>query len=503
MGETHPIWVIRSNQRAGGAAGGSRAREFLREFGVLTAISMALLASAPATADTPAAADETLGRHAAETYAADLESVLERRFLRVLTSNNSFDFYIYQGRRAGYQYEMVRAFTQYLNKKYRKNRKALAIQFELLPVRSDELIPMLRSGRADLIAARLTITPDRATRVRFSKPYRRVDELLVAHRDAPAITTLADLSGRAVAVRPSSSHYQSLQRVNERLRSEGRAEIRIVTVDEALETESILALVAEGHFDYTVADSMVAETAAAVFPGLRVESDVRLREDAQLAWATLPSASALADEMNAFLERYRHGSLLGNVGVKRYFDNHRGLRRRLSGGAPNGLSEYDAYLRKFAGEYGFDWRLLAAVAYQESRFDQTAHNRWGATGLFQLKPSTAREPYIGIPEIAGEKNAENNVHAGARYLAWIKQRYFDPIEGMRERDRIRMSLAAYNAGPRTLINARRRAERMGLDPTRWFRNVEMALLAMNRSEPVKYVSEINQRYLSYVLLGIE
>jgi membrane-bound lytic murein transglycosylase MltF len=167
------------------------------------------------------------------------------------------------------------------------------------------------------------------------------------------------------------------------------------------------------------------------------------------------------------------------------------------------LSTYDDEFRNYAEQYGFDWRLMAAMAYQESRFRQNIRNRYGATGLFQIKPKTAKEPYVDIYPIAGEENASNNIHAGVKYLAWIKNRYFDGIEEMRERDRVRLALAAYNAGPATIINARNKAKRMGLDPLRWFRNVELALLAMRKPEPVKYVSEINQRYLSYVMLGVE
>jgi membrane-bound lytic murein transglycosylase MltF len=143
------------------------------------------------------------------------------------------------------------------------------------------------------------------------------------------------------------------------------------------------------------------------------------------------------------------------------------------------------------------------MAYQESRFDPEARNRWGAVGLMQIKPKTAREPYVGVPEVRGAAHASDNVRAGLTYLHWIKQRYFDADPGMRERDRVRMALAAYNAGPRTVLRARARARKRGLDPDRWFRNVELALLEMRRSEPVRYVSEINQRYLSYVLLGFE
>jgi membrane-bound lytic murein transglycosylase MltF len=206
--------------------------------------------------------------------------------------------------------------------------------------------------------------------------------------------------------------------------------------------------------------------------------------------------------MNQFLPRYRQGSLLGNIAIRKYFENIGQIRLRV-GDRGSRLSEYDELFKKYAQQYGFDWRLIAAVAYQESRFDQKARNRSGATGLFQIKPATAREPYIGIPQIAGEGNAEHNIHAGVKYLAWIKRRYFDPKPGMKEKDRVRMTLAAFNTGPAAVRRAIARAEAMNLDPGRWFRNVELSMLSLRRSEPVKYVSEVNKRYLSYVLLGVE
>jgi membrane-bound lytic murein transglycosylase MltF len=443
-----------------------------------------------------------LGDHIGERYPASLEQVLERRFLRVLTSRNSFDYFIHAGHHGGYQFEMVRAFTRFLNDTHIKSRKELKIQFELMPVPNDQLIPMLLDGRADMIAARLTVTPERAAQVRFSMTYRKVDELLVTHGGTPPLEHALELAGKPVAVRLSSSYHASLMALNERLTAEGLAPVRVEQVDEALETERILALVAGGHFDYSVADSIVADTAAELYPELRVLHDVKLREGGELAWATHPAASGLADAMNRFLPKYRHGSLLGNVTVKKYFEAHRESRERMNADAET-LSPHDDLFRQYAEAFGFDWRLMAAVSYQESRFKQSARNRSGAVGLFQIKPKTAAEPYIDIPEVAGAENAGNNIHAGVKYLAWIKERYFDPISEMRERDRVRMALAAYNAGPRMLINARLRAERLGLDPLRWFRNVELSLLDMRKPEPVKYVSEINQRYVSYVMLGVK
>ncbi len=447
-----------------------------------------------------------LGEYIAKPYRGDLSTILETRVLRVLTSRNSFDYFIHAGRHGGYQYEMVKAFTKALNRKHSGERNLTPIRFELLPVRSEQLIPMLLAGKGDLIAARMTITEQRAEQVLFSIPYRTVDERLVARSDLQGleeIRELSDFSGLRISARRSSSYYESLLKANRQLESEGLTPIVIETVDEALETEDVLALVAAGRFPMTTADSIIAETAVSLHPALTVIPGVALREGGRLAWAVHPESTALQGALNAFLPRYREGSLLGNIAVKKYFEDAGQLRVRNGAKEAGGLSPYDDLLRIYADRYDFDWRLMAAVAYQESEFDQSARNRSSATGLFQIKPETAREPYVDIPDIAGEENAANNIHAGIKYLAWIKARYFDSVEGMEEAERIRMALAAYNAGPRTLINARRRAQRMGLDPNIWFQHVELALLEARKTEPVKYVSDINQYYVSYILLGIE
>jgi len=239
-----------------------------------------------------------------------------------------------------------------------------------------------------------------------------------------------------------------------------------------------------------------------VFDGISLVG-IALRHGAELAWATDKGNVDLLAEVDAFLPLYGHGSLLGNIAIQKYFQNTDEVSRRIGADGQPALSRYDEMFRKYSEQYGFDWRLVAAVAYQESRFIQAASNRSGATGLFQIKPETAREKYIGIAEIAGEQNAENNIEAGIKYLAWIRSRYFDPVEGMSERNRIRMTLAAYNTGPASLRAARKRAAEMGLDPNRWFRNVELALLEIQKPEPVLYVSEVNKRYISYVLLGVQ
>jgi membrane-bound lytic murein transglycosylase MltF len=447
--------------------------------------------------------EDPLGGHVGDRYLTSLDTIVEKRFLRVLTSRNAFDFFLFRGERGGYQYEMVKDFTRYLSRKLIRGRGELAIQFELIPVDDDQLIPMLRAGSADMIAARMTITPDRAQLVRFTHPYRRVDELLVTHDGTPPIENIEDLSGKIVVVRESSSYHESLTRLNLELAAAGHAPVKIKIVDGRLETERILELVAAKRFPYTVADSMIAEVAAATRPGLRIVEGIKLRSKGELAWATHFGALTLEAEMNSFLDRYQQGSLLGNVTAQKYFKAESKLAERLATEDASGISDFDDLFKQHAAPFSIDWRLVAAMAYQESRFDPTAANRSGAVGLLQIKPTTAREPYVGVPEVEGVELASENVRAGLLYLNWIKNRYFDSVPEMEEQDRLRMSLAAYNAGPRRLINARIRARKLGLDPNRWFRHVELALVDMRLSEPVRYVSEINQRYLAYILLGIE
>ncbi len=454
----------------------------------------------PDEADSPQA--HPLSGHLGEAYRADLEDIIERRYLRVLTSHNAFDYYLDEGRPRGFQYEMVKAFVEHLNRAHPAPRGQPPIVAEIVPVADGELITMLVAGRGDLVAARLTRTGRRDSSVAFSRPYRSVDEVVVQRRGGPSIEHLHDLAGRIVSVRPTSSYHESLVDLSARLRSRGKTPVRIRAVDDTLSTERILSLVASGALERTVADSLIAEAVAAVHPELHVLSSVRLREDGELAWAVPIGSTELLAEVNRFLPRYREGSLHGNLAVKAYFVDSPPVKGTTDDGKRS-LSPYDDVFREFAERYALDWRLLAAIAWQESRFDQRAHNRSGATGLFQIKPKTAAEPYVGIPDVKGPKNARNNVHAGVKYLTWIKGRYFDVIPEMEEKDRIRMTLAAYNAGPRNVIRARRRATEMGLDPNRWFRNVELAMWAMRKREPVRYVSQINQSYLSYLLLGYE
>lgn len=439
-------------------------------------------------------AAEKLSVHIMEPEDNDLTEIIENRYFRVLTSRNAFDYHVYQGKQRGYQFELMQAFAKSLNKKYRK--KGLRIQFELIPADYDQLIPLLLAGKGDMIAANLTVTPGRIKKVAFTKPLKTVKELIVTRKELADKDIFAtSLSGGSikVAARKSSSYYETIQSWN---KSNPKRKLGIQLMDENLTPESIMELVSKRKADYALIDSHLFEAAQRLYPNLALAKEQVFEEkDSSLAIAVRKKSPKLLRELNQFIPKVRDGSRLGNIIKDKYFNDALLLKHKAS--EDGELSPYDELFKKYGKKYKWDWRLLAALCFQESRFNQDIINPWGAIGLFQVKQMTADEPYVGISDIRGPDKAERNIHAGVRYLSWIRDRYFKKLP---QRRRIRLSLAAYNAGPRTVLRARKLTAKMGLDPNIWFRNVELAMAKMRKAEPVSYVSEINKRYVSYSLL---
>lgn len=432
-------------------------------------------------------AGEKLGVHIFDKEQNDLPEIVENRYFRVLTSRNAFGYHIYQGKARGYQYELMKTFTARLNKKYRK--KGIKIQFEMIPADYDQIIPLLLEGKGDIIAANLTATADRSKLVAFTEPLRKVRELLITRDE------MADKEAfrKRIALRKSSSYYESVRDWNKKHPERFFA---VELVDEGLTPEVILELVSKGKYDYALIDSNIFETASKVYPNLSPASVQPFADkETSLAMAVRKGSTELLKELNEFVPSVKEGSRLGNIINAKYFNDAILLRAKEERAGQ--ISPYDEIIQKYAKQYDWDWKLLAALCFQESRFTQDIVNPWGAIGLFQVKQMTADEPYVNISSIKGPKNAENNIHAGVKYLSWIRDNHFPDLE---QRRKIRMSLAAYNAGPRTVQRARARAIKMGLDPNVWFRNVELGMAAIRKAEPITYVSEINKRYISYSLL---
>lgn len=440
----------------------------------------------------PTYSAEKLKKHLDQVDKGDLSQILKKRYLRILTTRNPYDYYIYQGRSKGLQYEMAREFTKYLNRKF-TGKKQLRIVFEIIPVDFDQLIPMLEAGKGDIIAVGMTKTAEREKQIAFTRAYREVDEVIVTRKELAK----QPWQGKTFHTQENSSFHKSL------LKHQKKHKLNVQTVDPNWNFGDVMELVSLGKYDYSLVNSFWAETIGKGFKNLKVLKTRAFRRNIGVHWAVRKGNKRLLRELNTFLPKVKKGSLLGNMFSYKYFHDVSRIGSKDFNLKTSTLSKYDDLIKKYAKKYGFDWRWLASVAYQESRFNQKIKNKWGAIGMFQVKQKTANEPYINIKQIDGEKNVENNIHAGAKYLAWIKNRYFDSRKGMSEEARLRMTLAAYNAGPRRVRQAIAKARRLKLNSKKWFRHVEVAMLKRGYPEPVLYVSEINKHYVSYLLLGIK
>lgn len=438
-----------------------------------------------------ALSDDVLKNHILDNKKDGLDRIIKKRYIRILTTKNAFDYFIYQGATRGIQLEMAKRFTLFLNKKFPSKKNTPKIVFELIPVDYDQLIPMLLAGQGDIIASGMSITEKRKKRVQFSTPYRKIDEVILINKK----NKFKKWKEMTFHVRKSSSYFEALNNYTE--------ELKIKNVSESLHTENIMELVSIGKYEMTLVDSYLAESAIKVFPNLIKLKEREFGRNLPIAWAVRQRNVELLQVINDFMPSIKKGTMLGNILSNKYFKNMGKIKSKNFNAKTSTISRYDKTIKKYSKEFGFDWRLMAALCYQESRFRAHINNKWGAIGLFQIKQMTANEPYINIKEIKGIKNYKNNIHAGIKYLSWIKKRYFDPKQNMRERDRIRMTIAAYNAGPARVLKAITATKKMGLNPNKWFRNVELGMLSLKKEEPVLYMSEINKRYVSYILLGIK
>ncbi len=436
-----------------------------------------------------------LDAHMEKSYKDDLPGLLQKKYIRVLTTINRTNFYIHDGHLAGHEYSLLKGYEKYLNKKVHK--KDLQLVLEFIPVNRDELIPKLKKGYGDIVAAGLSITPERKNKVNFTQPYLTgVDEVLVTGQENFDPESIWDLSGKKLFVRRSSSYYQSLQDLNKRLRNNNRKPVKIVKAPETLETESILEMVNSGAINITVADSHIAKAWSRVLKNIQIHEQVKLRSGSQIAWMVRKNNPKLLNSLNNFLNTHKKGTLLGNIYFNRYFKDVKKLKDPTDKSKWNKMKKYKGLIKKYASKYDFDWLLLLALAFQESGLDNSKRSHAGAVGVMQILPSTAKDKNIGISNIT---KPENNVHAGTKYLAFLRNRYFSD-ESIEYRNRVRFTLASYNAGPRKIRLIRKKAEKMGLNPNKWFRNVELAALKVVGQETVRYVSNINKYYNLYKFL---
>jgi membrane-bound lytic murein transglycosylase MltF len=427
----------------------------------------------------------------------DFDMMKKERIIRALVPYSLTFYFVDKGVQHGASYELLKAFEEKINKDLKTGN--LKIHVIIIPTSRDQMIPKLVNGYGDLALGNYTITEGRLKKVDFSTPiFSGVREIVVTGPDSPEINTLDDLSGQEVWVRLSSSYDESLETLNEKLNKAGKKPVIIRAADENLEDEDILEMVNAGLIEFTVVDSHIAEFWSQVLEDLEIHPDLALRTDGEIAWMMRKNSPELKRIVDSFIDGHKQGTLFGNMIFQKYLRSTDWVDDSLEDEDRERFNSMVGIFKKYAGQYDFDWLLLTAQGYQESQLDQSKRSPAGAVGVMQILPATAKDPNVGIPNI---EKLENNIHAGTKYLRFMTDRYFDDPD-MKPLDMMLFAFASYNAGPRKIAQMRELAEKRGLDPDVWFRNVDIVVSDKIGRETVTYVGNIYKYYIAYEM-GLE
>jgi membrane-bound lytic murein transglycosylase F len=434
----------------------------------------------------------------------DLEAIQEDGVLKAITTYTPTSYFLYRGDPMGFEYELLERFAE-----------DLGVELEMVIAEDlNDLFDQLNRGEGDLIAHGLTITRPRKAFVKFTHHHFVTHQTLVQRKpegwrrmsgarvEKALISNALDLIGDTVHVRAHSSYYQRLQNLNE----EVGGGIHVDTVSGKLSTSEIIQMVLDGKIEYTVADHNIASITQTYYQDLDISTPVSFSQ--RIAWAVRKNSPRLQQRLNQWIEAMKE-KVDYYVIYNKYFKNRRAFRRRVKSpffSKNSGqISRYDTLIQQHSDEMGWDWRLVSALVYQESRFDPLQRSWAGAQGLMQLMPGTAREL-----RVSNTADPAQNLRGGTRYLARMHEKWESIPDSVQ---RIKFALASYNVGLGHVLDAQRLADKYGADPSQWDDNVEDYLLMLSQRkyyrdpvvkygyargrEPYRYVRDIIRRYQHY------
>jgi membrane-bound lytic murein transglycosylase MltF len=428
-------------------------------------------------------------------WKGDFDRMLERRMIRVLVPYSRTLYYVDKGRERGITAELVRDFERHVNQKYAKQLGKRPLTVYLVPTTRDRLFPGLNEGLGDISVGNLTATEERLKVVDFVAPrdQKPMRELIVTGPKSPALATLDDLSGKTVHVRPATSYYESAVALNERFKQAGKAPMTIVRLSDALEDEDKLEMLNAGLLEIVIVDDWKARMWAQVLPKIKVREDLVMRDGGYTGWAIRKDSPKLTE---ALLEFYQNVvKKQGGIEARqaRYHQRVKQITSNTATAEWKRFEETVALFTKYGAKYGFDPLMLAAQGYQESQLNQEARSHVGAIGVMQIMPETGKG--LGVGDI---NLTEPNIHAGTKYMDQLMTRYF-PDAKFSEGVRPLFAFASYNAGPGNIAKMRKEAAKRGLDPDKWFNNVELVVAEKIGTETTTYVRNIYKYYIAYKL----
>ena len=463
---------------------------------VFTLVALCAVAQTPApqAPSTPSKQGLQTGMRA---WKGDFEAMAKRRLVRVLVPFSKTFYYVEIGRARGVSAEIIQALEDDINRE-RKTSKALRIHVIPLPVGRDELLPKLTQGYGDVVIADLTVTPERQKIVDFATPmFRGIPEVVVTGPSGSDVANVYALAGKELFVRKSTSYWEHLEALNKRFAAEGKPPVVLRRAPDDLEAEDLLEMVNVGLVPAMVVDRYKARMWQPVFAQLKIQEGARVNEGGDYAFAIRQGSPELRAMLDGFVQRHGQGTVFGNSIINRYVKNPKFVKNAAGDSERARFGATVELFRKYSDKYDVDHLLMMAQAFQESGLDQDAKSAVGAIGVMQIMPATGKDLKVGdIHQL------ENNVHGGVKYMRFMIDQYYEN-EPMTPLNKGLFAFAAYNCGPGRVAQLRKEAAKRGLDPNRWFNNVELVAADKIGPETVTYVSNIYKYYTAYKLIEQE
>lgn len=447
---------------------------------------LCLLAALPLSVSARVAGPPEVGSQARS--ARDLPTIRSSGELRVLVNQSRNSSGSVKGQSIGVEYHRLRAFEQYLN---RNSRDGRSLRLKIIPKAKDQLLGALQRGEGDLVAPGELLNVRTGHDVSASTAIRReVPLVLVSKQGNRHYRSLEQLAGRSLSLPAGSAVGDALRLINQQLADRKLPPIVVEWVDPSLAVEDVLEMVQAGIFERTAVELPIAERWAKVMPKLRVDKHLILARDGDMKWFVRPDAPMLRASIDRFFSGYQspadQDAAFQRV-YRRLYKVHSPLGRT----ERQRLEKVRPVLQQHAEQQGFDWLMLAALAFKESTLNPSARGASGATGLMQITPAAARS--VGVSNI---QNLDGNVQASSKYLALIRRNFFNSPQ-LNERERMAFVLAGYNLGPQRVQSLRAEARRRGLNPNQWFFQVERVAMEQMGMGVVSYVNAVNKYYLAY------
>jgi membrane-bound lytic murein transglycosylase F len=400
------------------------------------------------------------------------EKNFEKGKILAVTNFNSINYFIYRGVPMGFQYELLRDLSL-----------SLGLKFEVVATdKIEKSFDMLEGGKCDLIALNLFTTPERQKIMDFTHPLFNAREVLIQRkasknniRNDKFIHNYTALGGKVIYIQKKSAYLLDLKRIAREIKDS----INVIEIPE--QDEQLARLVSEGEIDYTVCDENIAREMSRYYPNLDISTVVRSSQE--MGWAVKKENKALLDKINTWIDEYKKSGRFTKL-YNRYYTDQRteNVTHSANRGPKRGhISIYDRTIKFESNKIGWDWRLLASLIYQESRFQCDVVSWSGAKGLMQLMPVTAKK--FGI---RSHSSPEDNIKAGVQFIHFLDKQFKDKVKDKDER--IKFILASYNIGMGHILDARRLAIKNGKDPSKWENHV--AYYLSNKNDPRYYTDPV-------------